>query len=526
MWKISYSIISLILVLAAVATAMVAVFPKSPLMAGMYLAVAMMSAVLVLVSNCAKCPYHNSQCTHGVPGKLIGYLPKAKDGASPFSDDLLTIIGVAAIVLIPQLWLGLNITFLVLFWVFVIVAGFMIVFLVYPDCPNAGVTIANVKKVSIYATPAGKQQNWAIRLTMKMKFALLALSLGIAIAGYFLLGLLIIQPVGIHPKGLAVVYLRFGLNLPFVSYVYLEESENEILDPQRLAVMKPIFDRKIVSLPYALGHYVISAGGAELQNTFGSTSANRSSNSTNFNPNFQIFRKSRDSIITYLFLGHSNMGGYCAQKDIESRPNVWLYTDIKGFYHGTDDDLSNNSGSPIMPFLKRMAILYPEYHFCGVKDARPGMMMEDFLTNKNDRHIIDKIKILKRKSIIGGVILMYGWDEGGDLKTVQALDADLKRLIDDLRKASGNRTLPFIFGRYEENGGKQYAQSHRWDDILIDKINSLEKIDPYLKLTPIRPIPKQYFCDDHHYTAEGYQIWAGDAAAIIQLNRFDFWKGK
>jgi hypothetical protein len=47
-----------------------------------------------------------------------------------------------------------------------------------------------------------------------------------------------------------------------------------------------------------------------------------------------------------------------------------------------------------------------------------------------------------------------------------------------------------------------------------------------LKLTPIRPISKQYYCDDHHYTAKGYQIWAHDAAAIIQINNFDFWKGR
>jgi hypothetical protein len=147
------------------------------------------------------------------------------------------------------------------------------------------------------------------------------------------------------------------------------------------------------------------------------------------------------------------------------------------------------------------------------------MTIEDFLANKSDMYIINKIKILKKKSIIGGVLLMFGFDEEGSFKTVQTLDVDLRRLIDELRKASGNKTLPIIFGRYEENGGKAYAQTHRWDDILIDKIASLEKIDPYLKLTPIRPIPKQYYCDDHHYTAEGYQIWAHDAAAIIERSR-------
>jgi hypothetical protein len=508
----------------AVAMALVAVFSRSPMMAGMYLAVTLVSFVLILVSYCAKCPCRTSECIHAFPGKLTAFLPKKKDDPYSFFDIFSTIIGIAAIVLMPQLWLVSNIPSLILFWVFMIVAGFMIVFLVYPDCPNTWRNIARVKKVTKYAPPLGEKS--VRRHTMIRKIGLLIISLEIILLCYFYLGLFIIQPIGIHPKGVTVIYFRFGFNVPFISYVFLKESENVDLLTQRLAVAKPIIDRKIVSLPYSPHLYVLSTGGAELQNAISNTSANQSSTSTSFNPNFPRYRKSRDSIITYFFLGHSNMGGYCAQMDVETRPNVWLYTDSKGFYHGTDKELSNNSGSPIMPFLKRMALLYPEYHFCGVKDARPGMTMEDFLTNKNDRYIIDKIKILKKKSIIGGVLLMFGWDEGGDIKTVQALDVDLKRLIDELRKASGNRTLPFIFGRYEENGGKAYAQFHRWNDILIDKINSLEKIDPYLKLTPIRPIPKQYYCDDHHYKVEGYQIWADDAAAIIQIKKFDFWKGK
>ena len=523
MKNVLYSIISLFFIFMAVAMALVAVFPGSPMMAGMYLAVTLASFVLILVSYCAKCPCRNSECRHVFPGELTAFLPRKKDDPYSFFDILWTIIGIAAIVLMPQLWLVSNIPSLILFWAFMIIAGFMIVFLVYPNCPNTWGNIARVKKASKYAPPAREKLKSLLRLTTKKKIALLILSSGIIIAGYFSLGLFIIQPVGIHPKGITVVYFRFGFNVSFISYVFLKESESESLLTQGLEVAKPIFDRKIVSLPYSPGLYVLSTGGIELQNTGSKTSANQSSTSTNFNPNFPRYRKSRDSIITYFFIGHSNMGGYCAQMDVETGPNVWLYTDIKGFYHGTDNDLSNNSGNPVMPFLKRMAFLYPEYHFCGVKYSRPGMTIEDFLSDKSDRYIINKIKILKKKSIIGGVLLMFGFDEGGDIKKVQKLDVNLNHLIDELRKASGNRTLPILFGRYEENGGKENAQFHKWDDILINKIASLETIDPYLKLTPIRPISKRYYCDDHHYTAEGYQLWADDAAAIIQQNHFDFW---
>jgi hypothetical protein len=349
---------------------------------------------------------------------------------------------------------------------------------------------------------------------MKKKIELLILSLGIILLSYLCLGISTIQPSGTDQGRATVLYFRLGLALPFVSSVMLKQSKSVSLPKSGLMLgplTKRITDRKIVFLPYPRRLHFLFSGGMELQD-----SIIQSVNSTYFD--------SRDRMITFFFIGHSNMAGCCAKMDFESMANVWLYTDRKGFYHGTDKNFSNNSGSPVIPFLKRMALLYPDYNFCGIKYAIHGMTIEDFLTKTDGNYIIDKINILKSKSIIGGVLLMFGFVEGKDVKMVQELDTKLKQLIDELREASGNKTLPFIFGRYEENNNKQVRYYNKYDDILVNKIQSLEKFDQYLKLTPIRPIPKQYYCDNHHYTSEGYQIWANDAAAIIQLNNFDFWK--
>ncbi len=132
----SYGLISLFLIFMAVATALGAVLPRSPLMAGMYLLVAVLSFVLVLVSYCAKCPCRNSECCFVLPGHLTKFLPKRKEGPYSFLDILSTLIGIAAVLLMPQLWLIMNIPSLILFWLLMIVAGFMAVFLVCPDCPN------------------------------------------------------------------------------------------------------------------------------------------------------------------------------------------------------------------------------------------------------------------------------------------------------------------------------------------------------------------------------------------------------
>jgi len=350
------------------------------------------------------------------------------------------------------------------------------------------------------------------------------MALVIILLCYLLLGLCFIKSAGEHPEGIAVVYFRLNTPAPFISSVICEDAERGGLLERAMPVAKKVLEKKIVVLPYLPGPCLLASNIKGTQNAKGSTMANQSSGSVYHNAAVKIEHYSRSTMITYFFIGHSNMSGYCAQMDSMPMPNVWLYNTSKGFYHGTDKDMSNNSGSPVMPFLKRMALLYPDHHFCGVKHTINGITIEDFTANGNDRFLIDKINTLKQKSTIGGVLMMFGFDEGESKRKVREIDANLKRLIDKVRMVSGNPTLPFIFGRYEENGDRNsYTSYHRYDNILIKKINTIETMDPYLKLTPIRPISKSCFCDDHHYNADGYQIWADDAAAIIQMNKLDFW---
>lgn len=132
----SYGVVSLFLVFMAIAIALGAVIPTAPLMAALYVVIVLFGFVLVLVSYCAKCPGRQSGCSHVLPGKLAAFLPKRKEGPYSPTDYVFTAIGVAAVLLLPQLWLIRNIPALVLFWGCTAVAAFITVFLVCPDCPN------------------------------------------------------------------------------------------------------------------------------------------------------------------------------------------------------------------------------------------------------------------------------------------------------------------------------------------------------------------------------------------------------
>jgi|WetSurMetagenome_2_1015567.scaffolds.fasta_scaffold00249_5 hypothetical protein len=132
----SFGILSLFLVFMAIAIALGVVFPTAPLMAAMYVVIALFGFLLMLVSYCAKCPCRQSGCSHVLPGKLVGLLPKRKEVPYTPMDYAFTIIGAAAVLLIPQLWLIHNIPAFVMFWLCVVVAALVSYLLVCPDCPN------------------------------------------------------------------------------------------------------------------------------------------------------------------------------------------------------------------------------------------------------------------------------------------------------------------------------------------------------------------------------------------------------
>jgi hypothetical protein len=133
----SHGIISLFLILMAIASALGAVFPRSPVFGLLYILIVVLCTINIVYSYCAKCPCRRGGCAHGVFGWLAFRFTKRKDGPYGFFDIASTMISIAAIVLIPQLWLIDSPVSLIMFWVFFCLAGLDIVFLVCPDCANS-----------------------------------------------------------------------------------------------------------------------------------------------------------------------------------------------------------------------------------------------------------------------------------------------------------------------------------------------------------------------------------------------------
>ena len=91
---------------------------------------------------------------------------------------------------------------------------------------------------------------------------------------YFTTGFFVIQPIGPFPEGATVWYWRYHTGLPFISSVdgFLVDNQGDVsLLNQGIvltALVKPINQLKIASLPYSKTLYLISTGGREFDLNF------------------------------------------------------------------------------------------------------------------------------------------------------------------------------------------------------------------------------------------------------------------
>jgi hypothetical protein len=234
-------------------------------------------------------------------------------------------------------------------------------------------------------------------------------------------------------------------------------------------------------------------------------------------------------MIVFFFLGHSNMSGFGARMDTVIHPRVYSYTESKGFFNCTDNDLpshtSYHSGSMVIPFLKRIALFYPNYKFCAIKYGHSCGQAAHIINESQHRGFIEKkIEVMKSRAIIGGLVLDYGFIEGQSEAAIKNLPNEIVKLASWFRSKCENSNLPIFFCRYEINGIlKGIEQYRKYDPLMIETTEKLQDVICNLYLTPFRYVPKEHYSDNHHYNENGYEIIGSVTADIIQEKKLDFW---
>lgn len=229
-------------------------------------------------------------------------------------------------------------------------------------------------------------------------------------------------------------------------------------------------------------------------------------------------------IILFLFFGNSNMNGDgCGQGVFYKHDQIVYYI---GPNHGFIDDpikAGYSSKGIVYPFLESMALRFPDRKFGACKYSYASAILADFKQGENHHDRMAKdIADLKGRVIFGGAICNYGFIEGKSKILAKSFGFDAMLFINELRRLTGNENLPVIWMRYEVNNLREdgIAAYRKYDVLIYENIESLLK-SPFIHLCPIKSLPENYYCDDHHNTAAGFEIMGQDIAALYQFFGYD-----
>lgn len=131
-----HGVFSLLLIVAAVFSAILWLFQTALLAAWIYVIIAAVAPVVVVYSYCAKCPCRFSDCGHVFPGKLTRILPQRESSDYEIGDYLGMLLPLVLLFGYPQYWLWNAGGAFALFWALLLLAGAEIIVYVCKGCRN------------------------------------------------------------------------------------------------------------------------------------------------------------------------------------------------------------------------------------------------------------------------------------------------------------------------------------------------------------------------------------------------------
>jgi hypothetical protein len=231
--------------------------------------------------------------------------------------------------------------------------------------------------------------------------------------------------------------------------------------------------------------------------------------------------------IAFLFIGHSQLAGYCNNPlptGDSSRTALYSFTSHE-LYYATEADRK----SFVPTFLDKMAQRYPKNTFIGIKDSQAGCPMKGwFLPGDQEfNKITEAIKFLRGKVVWGGIFILEGFLEATDTVSIDDMPLTIARMYIAYTSVMRKSNVPLFIAKYEKNSDRsKHPNNFKYCNRVCNKIDSLPMLFPNVYTFPVRYIPKEDFCDDHHYNEAGQKILAEDAVVIYQQSGLDMWYKK
>ena len=131
-----HGVFSLVLILAAVVTALIYIFGVSMAWGLVYVGAIVLANPMALYAYCAKCACREFDCSHIFPGKLAGLLPPRAQGPYTGVDYLGTALSLIVLLGVPQFWIWRNKAVFIAYWIPILLGLVEIRFWVCRDCRN------------------------------------------------------------------------------------------------------------------------------------------------------------------------------------------------------------------------------------------------------------------------------------------------------------------------------------------------------------------------------------------------------
>ncbi len=243
----------------------------------------------------------------------------------------------------------------------------------------------------------------------------------------------------------------------------------------------------------------------------------------------------KDSFFVFIFCGNSAMSGRDNSPDKVSDPHAWKYEMSPANYDWApaiepicaDVNNSGDRGGPSMPFIKRIAMDYPDRYFGIMQLSGSGWTCRDNFskgtTANND--MMKKAKALKNNVTIVAIVSMFNLAEvafySGDNSLVDNYLQDIENMVSDMRTDLGMPNLPYLHSGYPVNAGGNYAITLPETQTIIAETG---KIPDNISNSLIIPTDGLAINEDDgyfsHYSRAGNAAWGARVADSIKARNW------
>ena len=243
----------------------------------------------------------------------------------------------------------------------------------------------------------------------------------------------------------------------------------------------------------------------------------------------------KDSMFLFICAGNSAMSGRAPTPDLVANPRLWKFEMSPANYDwlpakepvcvdGTNT-LSSPKGGPTMPFLKRLALLYPKYYF-GVMQLSfsGGTLQAHFIPGAADiNKLLTQANLLKPNVTIAGFISMLNLVEVQINDTANYLQ-HVVSMVSNVRTQLGLPNLPYIHAGYPVLAGSsttaQYDTSLASSKSIIRQIAQIPGSIANSSVIPTQHLTVCFTCAPanyySHYDSAGNAGWGNRAADTVK----------